>query len=146
MTSSSSEMHADDIELIKQHGVPFHINPEFVLVEGDGSLKFSDRGRNVYRLACLMSGLSPDEELEGVRDVEGLRALSLRVKQVRTILNADALERAQQGGRIPVKPRVIVEAALHGTAQDLRAAVANFLTAEAAGANVIPVFLRRPRR
>lgn len=144
MTSNSSKMPSEDIELIRQHGVPLDLKPEFVSVGRDGSVKFTPRGRRVYRFACLMCALSP-EEVERVHDLGALRNLSLKVKRVRVLLAADALERARQGGRIPVKARAVVEAALHGTVEDLREAVANRLAAEAAGSNVIPVSFKRLR-
>lgn len=139
MTLSSSEILPHDIELIAEHGVPLDINPDFVFVHENGSLEFSDRGRRVYRLACLMSALSPDEELKVVRTIEDLRSLSLKVKRVRMMITADEVDRARQGGRVPARSRAIVYAALHGTFEDLCAAVAARLAAEEAGSNVIPV-------
>ncbi|HEY6644511.1 MAG TPA: hypothetical protein VIZ63_20460 [Povalibacter sp.] len=92
-----------------------------------------------------MSALAPDEEMARVHDLEGLRGLSLKVKRVRMFLDADALERARQGGRVPVKARAVVQAVSNGTFVDLREAVASRLLAEAAGPNVIPVCFRKLR-
>jgi hypothetical protein len=146
MTLNRSNLLPEDIELIRQHGVPLELNPQFLLIEDDGSLRFSERGRAVYMYACALTALSPHQELERVRDVETLQALSLKIKQLRMLLSTEALARAKKGEKVPARSRAVVDAALHGTLGDLRAAVAALNAADAAGSNVIPVNFKKLRR
>lgn len=127
----------EDLAFIKNHGVPADPSPEFLTIAADGGLTFTPRGRQVYRLALLLHGLGP-EQVAAVRDREGLRVLSLKVKQVRVIVESDEAERALNSGAIAVKSRAMMHAALHGTPEDLQRAVEQRLACEAAGENVIP--------
>lgn len=134
---------SEDIALIKNHGAPAEPLPEFVTLAGDGAITLTEHGRQFYRLALLLHGMSPNP-VEHVRDLDGLRAISLRIKQMRLLYEQDAAKRALLGGRVPVKARAIVHAVLYGTVDDLHAAVEQRLRCEAAGENVIPIF-RSPR-
>jgi hypothetical protein len=132
------QLSAEDVALVKNHGVPSTPGAEFVAFSSDGSLRFTDRGRRLYRFAMLMHGLSP-EKIEAVRTQEDLRSVSLLVKEVRLIHAKDAAERAMKQGEIPARAREMLEAALHGTPEDLHRATERRLQCEQAGANVIPV-------
>lgn len=145
MTLSSSWMPTEDIQLVKRRGVPADPGTEYVSRGEDGAFELTDRGRRLYRFACLMHGLSP-RLVDDVRDAHDLRGLSEEIKRARLIFYLDELARAQRGGRVPVKARGIAEAAMHGTAEDLHAAVQHRLACEAAGPNVIPVQFQRLRR
>lgn len=135
---------SEDLSLIVEHGVPTEPRPEFVTIVDGGAIQLTDRGRQLYRLALLLHGMSPNP-VEHVRDLDGLRAISLRVKQMRLLYEQDAAERARLSGRVPLKARAIVHAVLHGTPEDLHAAVEQRMLCEDAGENVIPGKFRRRR-
>lgn len=131
---------AEDVQLIRDHGVPVSPGPELISCHGD-QVSFTPRGKRLYRLAMLLHGMSP-QQVENVRTRGDLRELSLKVKRVRVMHAADAAQRALNAGKVPLKAREIVEAVLYGTPEDLHAATERRLQAEAAGPNVIPVSFR----
>jgi len=139
------EVSAEDLAIIREHGIPIEPGPEFLTIGPDRSVTFTDRGRRLYRLAMLLHGLSPDP-VDEVRDVDGLRDLSLKVKRARLMFEREQVERALRGGKIPAKSREMVQAALYGTPEELQAAVERRLACEEAGPNVIPVRFGSKRR
>lgn len=134
-------LSTEDLALIRADGVPLAIDPRFVLLEPGGRVRFTERGRELYRVALLMYGLSPDP-VDDVHTTEDLRNLSLKISEAQLILAADETERAMRQGKIPARSREIVNALIHGTLEDFHEAVERRLACEAAGKNVIPL----PRR
>ena len=138
---TTKEISNEDLAIIQEHGVPLQLRPEFVVLGEGGAVQLTDRGRQLYRLACLLHGLSA-LPVDRVHNVEDLLAISMRVKNVRTMYAQDAAERVRLG-RVPPKARGIVDAALRGTFEDLCSSVEHRLECEAAGPNVVPVIFRR---
>ena len=136
-------MNSEDLAIIRSDGVPVEPDSRFVLVGPDGRVRFTDRGRQLYRVSMLMYGLAPDP-VDNVRTLSDLREVSLKIKGARLILLSDETEREAHSGRIPARSREIVNAILYGTPEDLHAAVEHRLSCAAAGENVIP-FASRPR-
>lgn len=131
-----SIMSSEDIFLIVNLGAPAEPRPEFVIVEADGSIQLTARGRQFYRLASVWYGLKP-EPVEHVRDIEDLSALGLRIQQIKLLYDRDIEDRERRGGRLPVKARAIVHA-LRYAPEELNAAVEQRLLCESFGENVIP--------
>jgi hypothetical protein len=137
-----SLLSSDDISFIAEHGAPEEPRPEFVIVGPAGSIQLSEYGLQYYRLALIWYGMRP-ACLEHVRDLDDLRAISLRIQQVRLLHERDIAERERQGGRIPVRARAIVHAVRFGTLAELDAAIQRRLLCEECGENVIPGLFRK---
>jgi len=131
----------DELSIIRAHGVPLALDPRFVVLGPGDGIRFTERGRELYRVALLMYGL-PAAPVDKARTKDDLRAISLSVKQARFILVADEAERAERAGKIPSRSRAVVHAILHGNLEDFHNAVQHRLACERAGRNVIPL----PRR
>ncbi|HZT04544.1 MAG TPA: hypothetical protein VFA39_20010 [Steroidobacteraceae bacterium] len=138
---------SEDLALIRADGLPRQIDPRYVLLEPDGCVRFTERGRELYRVALLMYGLSPDP-VDDVRTKEDLRKLNLKVSEAQFLIAASEAERAMREGKIPARSREIVNAILHGTLEGFHEAVERRIACDAAGQNVVPFPARNraPRR
>lgn len=140
-------LSTEDLAIIRGDGVPLEIDPRYVLLEPGGRVRFTERGRELYRVALLMYGQSPDP-VDDVRTREDLRNLNLKVSEAHLLLAIDEAKRALRDGKIPARSREIVNALIHGTLEDFHEAVERRLACDAAGENVVPfpVRSRAPRR
>lgn len=137
------QVTTEELQLIREQGAPANPGPELATIDPDGVLTFTPRGRQIYRLAMLLHGLSP-EPVEAVRTHADLIELSRKVDRMRAIYAKDEESRRASGGRVPAKARAIAHAASYGTPEELHAAIEQRLACEEAGENVIPG-LFRPR-
>lgn len=126
-----------DLAIIREHGIPLNPGLEFVSFSESGAATFTERGRQVYRLALLLNGLDP-EQFEQVKDREGLRELSLKIKRVRVMIATDEADRALKAGKISPRSREMYTAARNGSIEDLQMAIEKRIACESAGDNVIP--------
>lgn len=138
-------MPSEDVAIIRSDGIPAGIDPRFVIPDSGRKVRFTNRGREFYRLAMIIYGLDPDL-VEHVRTRKDLREISLMVASARLAITAAETERELHAGRIKAPSRGIVSALLYGTLEEFRAAVDHGSMCNAAGSNVIPLPRRRPAR
>lgn len=83
----------EDLAIITQHGVPLELSPQFVAFRGKDVIRLTDRGRRLFRLACVFHGLSP-APVERVRSTEDLQVISIRIKQMRMLMHEQLVSSA----------------------------------------------------
>ena len=142
--NTEAKLPPEDLTIIREHGVPLDPSPIYVHFEEGGAITFTDRGKGLYRLSCLLGGMSA-QHAERIVDIEGLRKLSLKIKRVRLMCAERQAETVRTGGRLALRSRPIVEAVVRGTLDDFHAAVDLCLACNAAGENVIPMSFRANR-
>jgi hypothetical protein len=136
---------AEDLAIIRSDGVPLDPDPRYVVAEPGRKVRFTARGRQMYRMAMIIHGLDP-EPVEHARTFEDLRVISLAVKSARLTRALEEAERALLAGNIPARSRAMLSALLYGPLKDFRAALVHGPACHAVGSNVIPLPRHRSAR
>lgn len=140
-------LNDEDLRVIRAYGLPVAPDLRYVAVADDGSVTFTLRGRQLYRVALLMYGLDADR-VDAVRTRDDLRAITVALCELGVRMAATEAREMLRKDEVPVLSRGMLEATLDGSIAEFADTVKHTAWCAAAGENVMPFPLRRrwPRR